>query len=294
MKKFFNGYQFPGSRESLYNPQLSLDFLSMLQSGELSMERLKQVVDKMEKKLEVNAHGDGLVDPRSKASENVLALLAQSPALQIFDSFVSSETVNDCNTSKLTSYDLCDPIVSTALIDRNPTRHDELVSFLYYYGWATIAQQVDTNRFVFRIPNLLTKPLFLDHLLARVRLRIEDVTNFIDNPTEFGLTELLAPLLNTLKDEYWTNQVGEDSLQFLFQILLNNAVGSNINAEFEVKKTNARIGYVDIWLRSFLSNNGVIIEIKRLRLNAIDIPNFKPAKHADNWAMMKSEKRLRF
>ena len=69
--------------------------------------------------------------------------------------------------------------------------------------------QVPTNRFVFRIPNLLTKPLFLDHLLARVRLRIEDVTSFFPSPTVLCLVVLLTPLLKMLQDQEWSNQLDE-------------------------------------------------------------------------------------
>ena len=158
------------------------------------------------------------------------------------------------------------------LIDPNPTGHDEFVSFLYYYGWATIAQQVDTNRFVFRIPNLLTKPLFLDHLLNRVRLRIEDVTNFIDNPTESSLVELFTPLLKMLEDEQWCNQLGEDILPALFKLLFENIVGSTLKAEFEVKKDSGGEGFIDIWLQSLVSNKAVIIEFKRIRPNALVVP----------------------
>ncbi|KAJ3175733.1 hypothetical protein HDU85_001242 [Gaertneriomyces sp. JEL0708] len=265
MKSCYNGYKFPGCESSLYNPQQALDFLGKLQSGYLTIDRLAEVAKMFDDNLKVNLSDEGLVDPNSKPPKNVLAVVARLSALQIFSS------LNDGS-----SYTLCDPIQVTSLIDPEPitlapiTNHsrlshlDHIVSFLYYYGWLTIKEQVYGNRHVFKIPNELTRPLFLDHLKTMV-LQREDLSRFVADPTEEGLARILDRLHAYLDDGYWTNHLSEDALATCFKMLFAAVYGSSIQAEPLTK----RPGYIDIWLQSRVSKQTVMIEFKRIRPNAL-------------------------
>jgi hypothetical protein len=162
MKKFYNGYKFRGSTQPLYQPQLSLDFLSNLVKGELTIDVLKSFQEKLKNNEKVD--DSKLVDQNSKASENVLRVLAKLPALRLLDIFTDQfDALESTNQPKQNAYKLCYPILSRNLTDPNLVSDDEVVSFLYYHGWLTIEREIPGSLLcTFRIPNLLTWPLFVN------------------------------------------------------------------------------------------------------------------------------------
>jgi hypothetical protein len=216
------------------------------------------------------------------------------PALRLLDIFIDQfNTIESANQPKQNSYELCDPILLRDLTDPNPKHLDELVSFLYYHGWLTIERETPESKFIFRIPNLLTWPLFINSLIDHVGVRNEKIRHFIDNPSESGLEELFNPMLDHLEASQWTNRVGENILGVLFSLLLKGNVSSTHQAEFRVIKTESKedgtkdegYGYVDMWIESLLSNNAVMIEFKRIRPNAIILPTeSKPHNSQPEWA----------
>ncbi|KAJ3176556.1 hypothetical protein HDU85_006876 [Gaertneriomyces sp. JEL0708] len=161
MKRCFNGYTFPESMEPLYHPQMCLFVFKRLRSGRLTSERLVEISEALAKNENTNLMD--LDDTNSRFSRKVLELLAHLPALSILSSL-----------SKRTPYILCPSLSSTIFMKQEsmdlslpdparvqPTQIDYLVSFLYYHGGLTIKEKVGPTRYVFDIPNLMIKPVFL-------------------------------------------------------------------------------------------------------------------------------------
>ena len=139
----------------------------------------------------------------------------------------------------------------------------------------------------------MTKPLFLDRLLSSDdRFLNHNIIEFIDSPSVEGLRALLTPYVNLVPDPLWDNHAPESALQLVCTLMFQNLIGASHHVEFKVDRVNGEFvengkkkerstGYVDVWLHSLESNNAVMIELKRIRPNALIIPTVDSAVTAN-------------
>jgi hypothetical protein len=225
MRTFYNGYCFcEDADDKIYNPTLSLYFLSRLQKRgkypsvmldeNLSMDRNKLVY------ISRLPHGeDVLIKALSGGDSVVIPQLANRFGVEDMLTAVKDETF--------------------------------MVSLMYYFGILTFSDRIGGfGKWKFRIPNLVAKKLYVERLQELLLPTYEDKQEISSVAETFCLTGNLQPLCDFLENRYfpilsnrdyrWSNEL---IIKIAFMTLLFND-----NIYMMLSETEADRGYVDLSL----------------------------------------------
>nr|CAG4715403.1 unnamed protein product [Naegleria fowleri] len=261
MKKFYNGYHFPGSTQSLFNPTLSMHFLQKL----MSKSRFKSAV--------IGGKDIGLedmIDPNTDISENVFATLATTPAsASIVHQLTATNTVQ-LNAAIVSSFKLRDIIDPPTNEENSKQIWDHTLSFMYYHGMLTFPKGLDSSTLI--IPNAIAKLQYLEQLKRIISLNESIIEKFINHPTEDNLKSLLWTILKQ-QETIYDNSMSEGGLQGSIEAALRaqklKLFDLTAEKEYKVFKNGKEYSYrSDLVIKT--ANDVFIIEFKRVRPNALE------------------------
>ena len=225
MRTFYNGYCFcEDADDKIYNPTLSLYFLSRLQKrGKYPSVMLDENLSMDRNKL--------MYISRLPHGEDVLI-----KALSGGDSVVISQLANRFGVEDML----------TAVKDET-----FMVSLMYYFGILTFSDRVGGfGKWKFRIPNLVAKKLYVERLQELLLPTYEDKQEISTVAETFCLTGNLQPLCDFLETRYfpilsnrdyrWSNEL---IIKIAFMTLLFND-----NIYMMLSEAEADRGYVDLSL----------------------------------------------
>jgi hypothetical protein len=252
MRTFYNGYRFSAKApESLYNPTLSLYFLKYLQNhGE---------------------YPDPLLDENLAMDRNKLLYIARLPH--------GEELLIDALSG--------DDVVTVPQLARRFGVQDMLnavkdqpfmASLLYYFGVLTWVGLTPFNECVLKIPNLVTKSLYVERLQESWLPEYEDRTRIQQVSKHFCQKGDLQPICDFIEQRYfkvlsnrdyrWSNEL---LVKIAFLTLLFNDRLYMMVSELEMDR-----GYVDLSLivrpdmRRFQALD-LLLEFKYLGLKDLDL-----------------------
>jgi hypothetical protein len=224
MRTFYNGYCFcEDADDKIYNPTLSLYFLSRLQKRgkypsvmldeNLSMDRNKLVY------ISRLPHGeDVLIKALSGGDSVVIPQLANRFGVEDMLTAVKDETF--------------------------------MVSLMYYFGILTFAGHAEYGEILLKIPNLVAKRLYVERLQEILLPEYEDKSDIRNVAKTFCTTGNLQPLCDFLENRYfpilsnrdyrWSNEL---IIKIAFMTLLFND-----NIYMMLSEAEADRGYVDLSL----------------------------------------------
>ena len=224
MRTFYNGYCFcEDADDKIYNPTLSLYFLSRLQKrGKYPSVMLDENLSMDRNKL--------MYISRLPHGEDVLI-----KALSGGDSVVISQLANRFGVEDML----------TAVKDET-----FMVSLMYYFGILTFSGHAEYGEILLKIPNLVAKRLYIERLQEILLPEYEDKSDIRNVAKTFCMTGNLQPLCDFLETRYfpilsnrdyrWSNEL---IIKIAFMTLLFND-----NIYMMLSETEADRGYVDLSL----------------------------------------------
>ena len=224
MRTFYNGYRFSEEAdESVYNPTLSLYFLKDLHKrGHYPREMLDDNLAMDRRRLIYVA---GLLE----GEELLIKALSDEQGLLI---------------SRLSRrFGIADMLKENK--DRNT-----IISLLYYFGILTLAGTAGLNKLVMKIPNLVSRSLYVEQLqdlylsTSDDQIAVESITDelFLNGnlqPVCDFLEQRLMPVLST-RDYRWTNEL---AVKVMFMTVLFND-----HIYMMVSETEVNHGFIDLSL----------------------------------------------
>ncbi len=224
MRTFYNGYRFSEEAdESVYNPTLSLYFLKDLHKrGHYPREMLDDNLAMDRRRLIYVA---GLLE----GEELLIKALSDEQGLLI---------------SRLSRrFGIADMLKENK--DRNT-----IISLLYYFGILTLAGTAGLNKLVMKIPNLVSRSLYVEQLqdlylsTSDDQIAVESITDelFLNGnlqPVCDFLEQRLMPVLST-RDYRWTNEL---AVKVMFMTVLFND-----RIYMMVSETEVNHGFIDLSL----------------------------------------------
>ncbi|EFC49725.1 hypothetical protein NAEGRDRAFT_78045 [Naegleria gruberi] len=268
MKKYYKGYHFPGSKHALFNTTLSMFFLNKLVKDEPFR---NAVLQKQEIPLSI------LTDTNTMISENVFATLASSVVSNdIIQQLLSKDYVEVTESiyPSLKLREIIDPPSNEEDIQKI---RDNALSFMYYHGMVTFTKESSKqmNPKQLLIPNEIAKVQYLEQLRRLISLHENDVSTFINEPTQDNLRMLLNNILEK-QETIYDNSMSEGGLQASIESALrayclfrNKELKIQAEKEYHVKNSNNKeyIKRADLVIRT--SKKVLIIEFKRIRPNSL-------------------------
>ena len=224
MRTFYNGYCFcEDADDKIYNPTLSLYFLSRLQKrGKYPSVMLDENLSMDRNKL--------MYISRLPHGEDVLI-----KALSGGDSVVIPQLANRFGVEDML----------TAVKDET-----FMVSLMYYFGILTFSGHAEYGEILLKIPNLVAKRLYIERLQEILLPNYEDKSDIRQVAKTFCMTENLQPLCDFLETRYfpilsnrdyrWSNEL---IIKIAFMTLLFND-----NIYMMLSEAEADRGYVDLSL----------------------------------------------
>ncbi len=224
MRTFYNGYRFSEeSDESVYNPTLSLYFLKDLQKrGQYPREMLD----------------DNLAMDRRR-------LIYVAGLLEGEDLLIQALS----NEQGLIIPRLSRRFGAEDMLKENKDRNT-VISLLYYFGILTLAGTAGLNKLVMKIPNLVSRSLYVEQLqdiylsTSADQLAVESMTDelFLHGnlqPVCDFLEQRLMPVLST-RDYRWSNEL---AVKVMFMTVLFND-----RIYMMVSETEVNHGFIDLSL----------------------------------------------
>ena len=224
MRTFYNGYCFcEDADDKIYNPTLSLYFLSRLQKrGKYPSVMLDENLSMDRNKL--------MYISRLPHGEDVLI-----KALSGGDSVVIPQLANRFGVEDML----------TAVKDET-----FMVSLMYYFGILTFSGHAEYGEILLKIPNLVAKRLYIERLQEILLPEYEDKSDIRNVAKTFCMTGNLQPLCDFLETRYfpilsnrdyrWSNEL---IIKIAFMTLLFND-----NIYMMLSEAEADRGYVDLSL----------------------------------------------
>ena len=270
MREYYNGYRFPGSTSSFYNPALSLSFLFRY----FTMPYFRQKI------LNVDSSDTDLSavinDKNVSPSQSVFAVLARSPVVKR----VCAKLLNRDNPV------IMEHISSTVhlrdLMDERAdadTQEQRTCSFMYYHGLATLMCTDDLERFHFKVPNRLIRGPFLDKLMDYLKLTKSNAMFCLENPTAESIQNLLQGIVDgdeSRRDNAFSEAALQTELEAALRAVQRHSVGFSLRAERDVGKRRY------IVCISKQDGENIVLELKRIRPKAIDYSSNTTMKHVVN------------
>ena len=264
MKKYYNGYHFPGSTQSLFNPTLSMYFLDKLASN---AKFKRDVISGKDIPIII------MTDSNTKISENVFSTLATADvSAPIVQQLTSTNNV-EINTSIVGSFKLREIIDPPTSEENERQLWDNTLSFMYYHGMVTFTKEASKEMKPKNliIPNEIARIQYLEQLQKIIKLNQNDVTGFISEPTEKNLKLLLDNILSK-QETIYDNSMSEGGLQTSIEsalrafCLFRPNIFESITAE-KIYHTEGGTLRADLVLTT--SDEVFVIELKRIRPNAL-------------------------
>ncbi|MGI9212098.1 MAG: AAA family ATPase [Methylococcaceae bacterium] len=222
MRTFYNGYRFSEETdESVYNPTLSLYFLKQLQKrGHYPREMLDD-------NLAMDRHRLIYVAGLLEGEELLIKALSDEQGLVI---------------SRLSRR-----FGAEDMLKENKDRNT-IISLLYYFGILTLAGTAGLNKLVMKIPNLVSRSLYVEQLqdlylsTSDDQIAVESITDelFLNGnlqPVCDFLEQRLMPVLST-RDYRWSNEL---AVKVMFMTVLFND-----RIYMMVSETEVDHGYIDL------------------------------------------------
>ncbi len=238
MRTFYNGYCFNSENNvTVYNPTLSLYFLRSLQErGHYPRNLLDNNLAMDRKRL---LFVTGLLEGESL----LLEALCQEEGVQISD--------------------ISDRFGAEAMLQQDRDK-ETIISLLYYFGVLTLAGVVGFNKLALKIPNLVSRSLYIQQFQQIYLSSAEDhhsLSNIPENlflrgelqpVCEFVETRLFPVLSN--RDYRWSNEL---AIKVIFMMVLFND-----RVYMMVSETEVNHGYADLSL---------IVRPDMRRFNGLDL-----------------------
>jgi hypothetical protein len=224
MRTFYNGYCFNTEETvTVYNPTLSLYFLNaLLRDGHYPRKMLDNNLAMDRKRLLFVA---GLLEGESLLLEAL------------------------CQENGVTVTDISDRFGAETMLKQERDR-DTIISLLYYFGILTLGGIVGLNKLAIKIPNLVSRSLYIEQLQDIYLSSAEDRQSLSNVPDGLFLTGDLQPVCEFIetrlfpvlsnRDYRWSNEL---AIKVIFMMVLFNDRVYMMVSEAEVQH-----GYADLSL----------------------------------------------
>ena len=252
MRTFYNGYCFDSdSQMSVYNPTLTLYFLRALQDeGHYPRKMLDHNLAMDRQRLLFVA---GLLEGESL----LLEALSQEQGLLIAD--------------------IADRFGIQDML-RDTRERETVISLLYYFGILTLAGTTGLNKLAMKIPNLVSRSLYIEQLQDIYITSSEDRLSLLNLPDELFVKGDLLPVCEFIetrlfpvlsnRDYRWSNEL---AIKVIFMMMLFND-----RVYMMVSETEVNHGYADLSLivrpdmRRFKALD-LVLEFKYLNLKELGL-----------------------
>ncbi|KAL9645093.1 hypothetical protein ABK040_004584 [Willaertia magna] len=273
MKKYYKGYYFRGSEDALFHTNVSLFFLNKIKEDENFRNAVLQKQD-----IPIST----LTDTVTVIADNVFSTLAKRTieCHNIIQQLLSKDCVE-------VKEPICTLLNLKEVIDQPDYEEINILSFMYYTGMVTLTEESSKRLYTEQlvIPNEVMKVQYLKQFQKFISLSENDVTTFINEPSEENLKILLHKILEKLETIHFISN-SDVELQACFETalraycLFRNDEGVDIQIEKEVNSAeylNNKENVKPARLLIKTSKDIFIIDIKLIRLN--DLTKYKDIEY---------------
>ncbi|KAG2388059.1 hypothetical protein C9374_000909 [Naegleria lovaniensis] len=262
MKRFYNGYHFPGSTQPLFSPTLSMYCLQKL----MSKSQFKSAV--FEGK---DITLEDMMDENTNISENVFSTLATSSAAIPIIQQLTSTNIIQFNTSIVRSFKLREILDPPTNEENKNQIWDNTLSFMYYHGMLTFSKDIELKNLT--IPNEIAQQQYFSELINITSLTQHDFALLYKYPSLDIVKKILG---NIIGDRYmhYNNYFSGGALQHAiycvleayfkrgpsyFKVTTEDTINQNEDTDFDQR--------TDVILES--DKDIIIFELKRIRPNGL-------------------------